>query len=217
MVHDLDSYVGRILDALDKHALTDRTLVLFTSDNGTTHEASKEEGFHVGGVDAKFFRSTADLRGYKGSVYEGGIRIPLIARLPGRIPAGSVNTTPSYFPDWFPTLCELVGLPQPKGLDGTSLLATMTDANQTLTDRPAMIWVFPEYGGQVAVRWGNNKLLRRGLASKQPDDWELYDLEADRGESRNLADKFPELVAEGIAILKQNTGENPVFPVRVPD
>ena len=88
MISDLDGYVGRVLAALEKAGVADRTLVIFSSDNGTTHEGRGDPKFHVGGADPKFFNSTAGLRGYKGSVYEGGIRVPMIARLPGRIPAG---------------------------------------------------------------------------------------------------------------------------------
>ena len=97
MINDLDGYVGRVLAALDRAGVTDRTLVIFTSDNGATHEGRAGPRFHVGGADPKFFNSTAGLRGYKGSVYEGGIRVPMIARLPGRIAAGAVNETPGYF------------------------------------------------------------------------------------------------------------------------
>ncbi len=216
MIHDLDSYVGRILDALDRHGIADRTLVVFSSDNGTTHAGQKEKEFHVGGVDAEFFQSTADLRGFKGSVYEGGIRVPMIARLPGVIPAATTNDTPCYFADWFPTLCELLGLKTPSGLDGVSLMPILRDPKAQLEQRPPMVWVFPEYGGQVAVRWGDNKLVRRGLATKTPGDWELYDIAADRSEASDLAGTKPERVQEGIEILTRNMSENPVFPVRLP-
>ena len=99
MISDLDGYVGRVMETLEKNGLADRTLVIFTSDNGTTHEHPNSTDFHYGGVDPKFFNSTAGLRGYKGSVYEGGIRVPMIARLPGKIAAGAVNDTPGYFAD----------------------------------------------------------------------------------------------------------------------
>ena len=121
MVYDLDRHVGRILDALDKHSLAQKTLVIFSSDNGTTHGGNADPDFHVGGADPKFFSSTADLRGYKGSVYEGGIRVPMIARFPGVIPAGKVEDTPSYFADWLPTLCDVAGVKPPLETDGVSL------------------------------------------------------------------------------------------------
>ncbi len=126
MISELDDHVGHVLAALDHAGVTDRTLVIFSSDNGTTLEGYTDPRVQVGGADARFFRSTADLRGYKGSVYEGGIRVPMIARLPGRIAAGVVNDTPSYFSDWFPTLCDVAGFNKPVGLDGDSLWPVLT-------------------------------------------------------------------------------------------
>ena len=98
MITDLDGYVGRVLAALDRAGVADRTLVVFSSDNGTTHEGRADPRFHIGGADPKFFNSTAGLRGYKGSVYEGGIRVPMIARLPGRIPPARSTTRPATSP-----------------------------------------------------------------------------------------------------------------------
>ena len=215
MIQELDTSVGRILELLKQHRIEERTLVVFTSDNGATHAGSKEARFHVGGADPVFFESTADLKGYKGSVYEGGIRVPMIARLPGKIPAGSVSELPSYFADWFPTLADLIGKQTPEGLDGISLLPELCGTS-SIESRPPMVWVFPEYGGQVAVRFGKHKLVRRGLAGKNPSGWELYDLESDRGERENVAERFPELVDQGVKILRSEMDENPIFPVRVP-
>lgn len=215
MIHELDTSVGRILDLLKHHRIDDKTLVIFTSDNGATHGGSKEPRFHVGGADPVFFESTADLRGYKGSVYEGGIRVPMIARLPEKIPAGKVSHLPSYFADWFPTLAELIEQKPPEGLDGISILPELIGSSP-IENRPPMVWIFPEYGGQVAVRFGKYKLLRRGLAGKNPSGWELYDLETDRGEQVNLAERLPETVAEGVKILRSEMADNPIFPVRIP-
>ncbi len=216
MISDLDGYVGRILAALDRHGLADRTLVIFTSDNGSTHPGPGDPRFHIGGADPVFFGSTAGLRGYKGSVYEGGIRVPMMARLPGRIPAGVVNGTPGYFADWFPTLCAAAGLPCPDGLDGENLWPALTGAaTQKGRTRP-MVWVFPEYGGQVAVRIGEWKVLRRDLSTKTPGHWEVYDLSKDAAESANVARERPDLVAEAIEILRAEVGENHLFPLTIP-
>mgnify|MGYP003337739955 FL=1 len=212
MVYDLDRHVGRILEALDKHSLAEKTLVIFSSDNGTTHGGNADPDFHVGGADPKFFSSTADLRGYKGSVYEGGIRVPMIARFPGVIPAGKVEDTPSYFADWLPTLCDVAGVKPPLETDGVSLWPVL-QGKGALSNRPPMVWVFAEYGGQVAVRWGDHKLVRRGLATKNPGMWELYHLDKDRSESRNLSEEARELVLEGEKILRAQTSDNPIFPV----
>jgi len=217
MISDLDGHVGRVLASLERFRLVDRTLVVFTSDNGTTHEGSADSRFHVGGADPVFFNSTAGLRGYKGSVYEGGIRVPLIVRLPGRIAAGTVNATPGYFADWFPTLCEAAGLPAPEGLDGESLWPLLTgDALKTWRRRRPMVWVFPEYGGQVAVRMGDRKVVRRGLKTPKPGPWEVYDLASDPSEKKDLGGELPEVVASARAVLRAEAEANPLFPVPIP-
>ncbi|MFN6137492.1 MAG: sulfatase-like hydrolase/transferase, partial [Planctomycetota bacterium] len=217
MIYDLDRHVGRIMDALDRHGLSDKTLVVFSSDNGATHGASNEPDFHVGGADPKFFRSTGELRGFKGSVYEGGIRVPMIARFPGVIPEGKVDSTPCYFADWFPTLCQVAKIApeqisQAGKLDGVSLWPVLT-ASGSLQQRPPMAWVFPEYSGQVALRWNDYKLVRRGLATKKPSEWELYDLSKDPSESEDLSGEFPNLVEQGVKILREQTDANGIFPV----
>jgi arylsulfatase A-like enzyme len=141
----------------------------------------------------------------------------MIARFPGVIPPGSVESTPSYFADWFPTLCDASGivnqnLSQSTSADGVSLWPVLTHS-QSLSHRPPMVWVFPEYSGQVAVRWGDYKLLRRGLATKNPSNWELYDLSKDSSESVDLSKERPELVEQGQRILRDQTSPNEVFPV----
>jgi len=216
MIHDLDSYVGRVLAALDRAGVADRTLVIFTSDNGTTHEGRADPRFHVGGADPKFFNSTAGLRGYKGSVYEGGIRVPMIARLPGRIAAGAVNDTPGYFADWFPTLCDAAGLEKPGGLDGQSLWPVLAGERKTLDSRQPMLWVFPEYQGQVAVRLGDFKLVRQGLQTKTPGAWEVYDLSKDRAEAHDIAASHAGLIRQAEEILRREVDENKVFPLTIP-
>lgn len=215
MIAELDDHVGRVLAALDRHGLAQRTLVIFTSDNGTTHAGATNSPFHVGGVDAKFFNSTAGLRGYKGSVYEGGIRVPMIVRFPGRVKAGSVNHTPGYFADWFPTLCDAVGLEKPPGLDGNSLWAALR-GKRPVSERRPMVWVFPEYGGQVAVRMGKMKAVRQKLATKAPGPWEVYDITKDPAETQDLAASRPEVIRKVEAILRRETDANPKFPVRIP-
>jgi arylsulfatase A-like enzyme len=214
MIADLDSYVGRILAALEKHRLRDRTLIVFSSDNGTTHPHPGDSTFHVGGVDAKFFASTADLRGYKGSVYEGGLRVPLIASLPGVISAGSVSDAPSYFADWMPTLCEAVGLVAPANMDGESLWPILRGGAPPATRKP-MVWVFPEYGGQVAVRVGNWKAVRQKLKTKAPGPWELYDLAVDRAERNDVAASHGDVIREIERIVRAETNDNKTFPVPI--
>jgi len=215
MISDLDDHVGRVLAALDDAAVADQTLVIFTSDNGATHEGQADPNFHIGGADPKFFNSTAGFRGYKGSVYEGGIRVPMIARLPGKIAAGVANATPSYFPDWFPTLCDAAGFDKPAGLDGESLWPVLTGA-ETRSRRKPMVWVFPEYGGQVAVRIDDFKIIRQGLKTKKPGPWEVYDLTKDQAEATDLAAVRSDLIDQAKEILRQEVAENEVFPLLIP-
>lgn len=215
MISDLDSYVGRVLAALDQAGVADRTLVIFTSDNGTTHPGPPGTAFHIGGADPKFFNSTAGLRGYKGSVYEGGLRVPMIARLPDRIAAGAINDTPSYFPDWFPTLCDAAGLDKPQGLDGDSLWPVLTGKGE-LKNRKPMIWVYPEYGGQVAVRIGNFKLVRQKLKTKMPGPWEVYDIAKDHAEANDLAASHGKLIEQAQDILRKEVDANRFFPLAIP-
>ena len=216
MIAALDDHVGRILAALETAGVADRTLVVFTSDNGPTHAGGRDERFHAGGVDVEFFASTGGLRGAKGSVYEGGIRVPFVARLPGTVPPGTVCDVPASFADLFPTLCAAAGIAAPGGLDGTSLWPLLTGTARALDTRRPLVWVFPEYGGQVAVRLGDFKVLRRGLARKEPDPWEVYDLARDPGERHDLAAERADLVADAEALLRRETDANEVFPVAIP-
>lgn len=216
MIHDLDSYVGRVIAALEQARVLDRTLIVFTSDNGSTHQGNGQSNFHVGGADVQFFNSTAGLRGYKGSVYEGGIRVPMIARLPGRIAAGKVSDAPSYFADWFPTLCDAVGFEKPVGLDGESLWQVLTGKQESFNSRKPMIWVFTESQGQLAVRLGDFKLVRQRLKTRTPGPWEVYDLSIDPGESNDLASEKSELIGRTEELLRSQVSHNPVFPLEIP-
>ncbi|WP_367874891.1 arylsulfatase [Luteolibacter sp. Populi] len=215
MISDLDSYVGRVMASLEKAGVADRTLVVFTSDNGTTLEAAADSRFNIGGVDTAFFNSTAGLRGFKGSVYEGGMRVPTLARFPGKVKAGSVSDAPGYFADWFPTLCAAAGLAVPGDLDGENLLPVLEGGTPPVARKP-MVWAYAEYGGQVVVRVGAYKALRRGLMTKNPGDWEVYDIPADRAETKNLAAEKPEIISQAVEILKREMSDNPTFPLKVP-
>lgn len=206
MISDLDEHVGAILDRLEKHGLTENTLVVFTSDNGTTHPG-RDDTFHIGGADARFFNSTAGLRGWKGSVNEGGIRIPAIVRWPGKIKAGTTTDAPSYFPDWFPTLCAAARTAAPKDLDGTNLLPTLTGSS--FKRSKPMIWEFHGYGGQLAVIDYPWKAVRQKAKAKKPGAWQLYNLEKDPGEKTDLAKVDPETVSRLEKAFKNDRSPNP--------
>lgn len=205
MISDLDEHVGTILDRLEKHGLTKNTLVVFTSDNGTTHPG-RDQHFHIGGVDATFFNSTGNLRGWKGSVNEGGIRIPAIVRWPGKVKPGTTTSAPSYFPDWFPTLCAAGGAAAPKELDGTDLMPALTGGS--FTRSKPMIWEFHGYGGQLAVIDHPWKIVRQKAKAKKPGDWQLYHLEKDPGEANNLAARHPEIVTRLEKVFKNDRSPN---------
>jgi len=215
MISHLDDHVGKVLAKLKELGLDKNTIVIFTSDNGPTH--------NVGGVETEFFDSMAGLRGYKskdqdhfgrggkGSCYEGGLRIPAIVRWPGQVKPGSVTDFPSYFPDWFPTLCDIAGakLPQ-EPLDGIDLTPILK-AKATPKRVHPMVWEFAGYGGIVAVRDGKWKAIRRNIKKKEPAQWELYNLETDRGELKDVATQHPEIVKQLEKVWLETRTKNPDF------
>ena len=212
MISDLDEHVGAVVERLEKHGVLDNTLIVFTSDNGTTHP-SRDPAFNVGGVDAEFFNSTVDLRGWKGSVYEGGIRVPCVVRWPEYVAMGSENNVPTYFPDWFQTLAGVAGMDMSEepGLDGIDLYSLLTGDESEKRDE-LMIWDFANYGGLIAIRDGKWKAVRRDVSKKTPAAWELYDIEADRSEAHDLARQHPEVVERlEKAFIETRTAE-PDFP-----
>ena len=190
MISDLDEHIGSVLDRLKQHGLEENTIVIFTSDNGATHPG-RDPKFHIGGADPDFFNSSAGLRGWKGSLYEGGIRVPTIVRWPGKTTAGSTTGAPSYFPDWFPTLCEISGASRPDQLDGTSLASTLTGKH--FSRSKPMVWEFHGYGVQLAVTDFPWKAIRQ-QARKGKLPWELYNLKKDPNETTNLAEKHPNIL-----------------------
>ena len=197
MVTRMDKDVGRIMSLLKELELDDNTLVIFTSDNGPTFN---------GGSDSEFFESAKPLRGLKGSVYEGGIRVPYIARWPGRIKAGSTNNHISAFWDFFPTCCELIDEDPPQDIDGISMLPTLFGRDQHQQKHEYLYW---ELRGQQAIRMGKWKALRLKPGRKI----ELYDLDSDIAESKDLADEHPEIVAEMAELFKTGRTESEAFPL----
>lgn len=209
MVTRMDRDVGRMLDLLDELGLASSTYVFFTSDNGPTHG-------RVGGADSDFFDSSGPFRGRKGSVYEGGVRVPFIARCPGSVPAGSVTGHVAVTYDAMPTLLDLAGAPVPAGLDGLSFAPTLQALSGQQTHE-YLYWGFPGYGGQQALRFGDYKAVRRNLQRNPEAPIELYDLAADPGESRDLAPDRPDLVARARELMAAAHRPSPEFPFRALD
>jgi arylsulfatase A-like enzyme len=201
-----------VLAKLEEHNLSENTLIVFTSDNGTTH-GGRDPNFHIGGVDPEFFNSTSGLRGWKGSVYEGGLRVPCIVKWPDHVAPGSTSDAASYFPDWFPTLCSIAGASLPEGqhLDGIDL-ATVLDGKSAVPRHELMIWDFHNYGGLIAIRDGQWKAVRRNVL-KKPTAWELYNIDIDRQESRDLASQHQDIVTRLEAEYIKTRTMEPDFPV----
>ena len=198
MIHMLDRDVGKILNLVEALELTEKTLIIFTSDNGGHN--STWESFHTSGP----------LRGFKRDLYEGGIRVPFIARWPGRIPAGKVSNELITFQDIMPTFAELAGTVPPPGIDGISLLDVL--AGKPLKQKHK--YLYWDYGHcrsryDQAVRKGKWKGIRFGLNG----DIQLYDLDKDVGEQTDISDQYPAIVHEMERIMETAVIPNPRYEV----
>ena len=194
MISYLDEQVGDLVATLKELGVYDNTIIVFTSDNGPTF---------VEGVDTEFFASAHPFRDgsglVKGSVYEGGIRVPMIVHWPNEITAPDTSQHISAFYDFMPTFAEVAGVEAPR-TDGISMLPTWTGKNQQRHD--FLYWEFPAYNGQQAVRMGKWKGMRRNIFDDQMDIM-LFDLDQDPQEIENVADQYPEIVAEIEAIMSR--------------
>ncbi len=201
MVYVLDRQVGEILDKLEALGIDDNTLILFSSDNGPHQE---------GGADPDYFDSNGPFKGYKRDLYEGGIRVPMIARWPGKIQAGSTSDHISAFWDLMPTLAELIGATTPDDIDGVSYLPTLLGAG-TQAQHDYLYWEFHERGGRIAFRQGKWKAVKYNYLEEPDAPFELYDLDADPGETTNLADQHPDLLESFEVLRGQARTESDVF------
>jgi arylsulfatase A len=199
MITRMDRDIGRLLDLLRERDLDRRTLVLFTSDNGPHRE---------GGADPVFFKSSGGLRGIKRDMYEGGIRVPMIARWTGMVPAGRVSDHVWAHWDMLPTFADVAGAKPPSGLDGMSMARALRGEVQE--SQQVLYWEFHERGFQQAVRMGRWKAVR--LKNGAP--LELYDLQTDRNEEREVAAANPDIVAKIEAYLKTARTESERWPVK---
>jgi arylsulfatase A-like enzyme len=199
MVTRLDRDVGAILARLKHHSLDSNTLVIFASDNGPHRE---------GGNHPEFFGSSGPLRGIKRDLYEGGIRVPAIARWPGVVPAGRSSDQVWAFWDFLPTSCELAGISAPQNLDGVSIAPALK--GKSLAERPPLYWEFHEKGFFQAVRIGDWKGVRR-QSIRGPI--ELYDLASDLGESADVASSHPDIVRQIAGAMRSLRSDSPEYPV----
>ncbi|MCK4645194.1 MAG: arylsulfatase [Candidatus Aminicenantes bacterium] len=197
MITRMDREIGRIMALLTELGLDKNTLVIFSSDNGPTFN---------GGTDSDFFKSAGSLRGLKTTLYEGGIRVPMIARWPGKIEPGSESDHISAFWDFLPTFAEILGIEPPKDIDGVSLLSTLLGKPEKQKKHDYLYW---EYTGRQAVRLGDWKAYRRGVSG----DIQLYNLREDIGEQHDVASQNPDIVSRIEEIMKSARTRSEFFPL----
>lgn len=199
MITRLDADVGRFFAKLKEPGLDDQTVVFFSSDNGPHKE---------GGADPAFFHSAGPLRGFKRAMYEGGIRVPMIVRRPGKVKAGVVSDQVWAFWDFLPTAAELAGAKAPADLDGLTVVPTLLGKGGQ-KQHEFLYWEFHENGSRQAVRMGDWKAVRP-VGGKL----ELYDLKNDVGEKNDVAAQHPDVVAQIEAYLKGARTESQQWPLQ---
>ena len=183
MISLLDEYVGAVVTKIEELGLTENTIIIFTSDNGPHQE---------GGADPDYFNSNGKYRGYKRDLYEGGIRVPMIASWPGMITPNMTSSHISAFWDVLPTVCDLANIPAQSNIDGISFLPELLGQKQPKHD--FLYWEFHEHGGKQAVRMGKWKGVRIKMAKKPDAPIALFDLDIDPSEENDIAESYPEIV-----------------------
>lgn len=194
MMTKLDEGVGQVMALLKELKLDDNTIVMFSSDNGPHME---------GGHKPDFFDSNGPLTGHKRAVTEGGIRVPLIARWPGKVPVGKESNHISAHWDLLPTFCELAGATAIPQVDGISFVPTLLGQSARQKPHDYLYWEFFEQGGKRAVRMGKWKAIQRNLQKPKPGPILLYDLEQDLAEKTDVAGTHPDVVSRIEVIFKE--------------
>jgi arylsulfatase A-like enzyme len=195
----LDDHVGKLLGLLDELKLADDTLVIFSSDNGPHSE---------GGSKSTFFKSSGPLRGQKRNLKEGGIRVPFIARWPGKIKAGTSEAVICFW-DFLPTAAEIAGASDklPKNIDGQSIVPALL--GKEIKPPEYLYFEFHEKGFDQAIRFGDWKAIRVGF--NQPI--ELYDLKTDLGETKNVGADHPDVIKRAEEIFGKARVDSADFPI----
>ena len=199
MVTMLDRHVGEVLALLKELGLDENTLVFFSGDNGGADYFTSAE--HPRGVHSanRHPATGVEYRGKKGTLYEGGLRVPFIARWPGKIAPGRVSEHLGYFPDILPTVAEVTGAKAPADVDGLSLLPELVGAKAAGRAQPQHAYLYWEINQWTALRQGSWRAVR----PKANAAWELYDLAADPGESKDLAPTNPGMLAKLTALAEK--------------
>ncbi|WP_161890132.1 arylsulfatase [Pontibacter russatus] len=203
MVTKLDSYVGEVMQEVKRLGIEESTLIVFTSDNGPHRE---------GGNVPEFFNSSGGLRGIKRDLYEGGIRVPMIAAWPSVIKKGTESDYAGAFWDFFPTFAALAGQPAPAGTDGISILPALTSRGKQ-KQHAFLYWEFHEDGGRQAVRMGDWKGVRLGVKKDRNAPVQLYDLATDPREIKDISAAHPDVVKQIAAIMAREHIANKDFPL----
>ena len=202
MITRMDRDVGRVLDRLTQHNIDRQTLVLFSSDNGPHRE---------GGNDPDFFDSNGPLRGIKRDLYEGGIRVPLLARWPGTTPAGAITDHLCYFGDLMATVAELADISPPDEIDSVSFAPTLTGQSEQQREHDYLYWEFYERNSRQAVRETHWKAIRQPMFT---GPIELYDLQRDAGEEADLAAQYPDVVRRLASLMDDAHRPSPDWKVK---
>lgn len=200
MVNYMDDQVGELVAKVNELGLAENTIIMFTSDNGPHLE---------GGADPDYFDSNGILKGYKRDLYEGGIRVPMIAWWPGVVKSGMQTDHISAFWDVLPTIADIVGVETPASIDGISFSPTLMGGEQKTHDY--LYWEFHERGGRQALRQGDWKLVQYDVIKDPQKPYELYYLKDDPGEDNNLASQHPEKVKSLVGLLEGARTESEVF------
>jgi arylsulfatase A-like enzyme len=204
MISRMDRDIGRLLALLKQRGLDDNTLVIFTSDNGPTL---------LKGLDVKFFNCAAGLRGLKEDVYEGGIRVPFIARWPGHIKPDTTTDLPAAFWDILPTLADLTGAKSPAQTDGLSILPTLLGRPAGQKPHDFFYWEYSSKTGAQAVRLGDFKAVRLDVKKNPNAPIALYDLKTDLAETTDIAPNHPDVIKHIAEIMKSQHLESSEFPL----
>lgn len=196
MVSRLDKNVQQIVDLLKEKNLYENTIIMFSSDNGIHKE---------GGIDPDYFDSNGPFRGYKRDLYEGGIRSPFIVSWPAVVPNQSISYHKSAAWDLLPTICDIIGVPKPKGIDGISYLPTIKNKGKQ-KEHKFLYFEFHEQGGKQALLKDGWKLIRLDVSNPNKTRFELYNYFADPGETADVSVQYPEKVKELSQLMdKQRT------------
>jgi arylsulfatase A len=202
MINLLDDQVGEIVAKLKELGVYENTLIIFTSDNGPHLE---------GGANPDFFNSNGIFRGYKRDLYEGGIRVPMIAVWQGKITPGTETNHPSAFWDVYPTFAEITGAKTPDKINGISFLPTLLGNEDEQEKHEYLYWEFHERGGRKALRKGDWKLINYNVFVPEKTTVELYNIAADPGEQNNVAKANPEIVKKLTDLMESARTESEVF------